>query len=172
MSTPLTDGINALTAYANETTGASDTTLSDAVGRLCEGYGGGRLLASINPQVNQKNCKFNLDDAWLSKYKYFLIDCDIRIVPSSASEWVYFTFNSQTRSSGRYYSVSTELKEAGRFQRTLTAKVDDNKVLLPKIGPDFNCDEYSILPSGNYFNIGLYSYNYGEGTVIKLFGIA
>lgn len=41
MSTPLTDGINALTAYANEVTGASDTTLSDAVGRLCDGYGGG-----------------------------------------------------------------------------------------------------------------------------------
>lgn len=41
MSTPLTDGINALTAYANETTGASDTTLSDAVGRLCDGYSGG-----------------------------------------------------------------------------------------------------------------------------------
>ena len=40
MSTPLTDSINALTAYANETTGASDTTLSDAVGRLCGGYGG------------------------------------------------------------------------------------------------------------------------------------
>ena len=40
MSTPLTDSINALTAYANETTGASDATLSDAVGRLCEGYGG------------------------------------------------------------------------------------------------------------------------------------
>ena len=39
MSTPLTDSINALTAYANETTGASDTTLSDAVGRLCERYG-------------------------------------------------------------------------------------------------------------------------------------
>lgn len=40
MSTPLTDSINTLTTYANETTGASDTTLSDAVGRLCEGYGG------------------------------------------------------------------------------------------------------------------------------------
>ena len=39
MNTPLTDSINALTAYANETTGASDTTLSDAVGRLCDGYG-------------------------------------------------------------------------------------------------------------------------------------
>lgn len=47
MSTPLTDGINALTTYANETTGASDTTLSDAVGRLCEGYGGGSELYPV-----------------------------------------------------------------------------------------------------------------------------
>ena len=172
MSTPLTDSINALTAYANEVTGASDTTLSDAVGRLCEGYGGGELLTSINPQANQKNCKIDLTNTWLSKYKYFLIDCDIRIVPSGASEWVYFTFNSQARPSGRFYVVSTELKEAGRFQRTLTAKVDDNKVLLPKVANDFNYDEYSILSSGNYLNIGLYNYSYGEGTVIKLFGVA
>ena len=41
MSTPLTDSINALTAYANETTGKQDATLSDAVGSLVEGYGGG-----------------------------------------------------------------------------------------------------------------------------------
>lgn len=38
MSTPLTDSINALTRYANEITGASDTTLSDAVGTLAEGF--------------------------------------------------------------------------------------------------------------------------------------
>lgn len=47
MSTPLTDGINALTAYANEVTGAEDTTLSDAVGRLCEGYGGGDIISEM-----------------------------------------------------------------------------------------------------------------------------
>ena len=47
MSTPLTDSINALTAYANETTGASDTTLSDAVGRLCDGYGGGDIISEM-----------------------------------------------------------------------------------------------------------------------------
>lgn len=41
MSTPLTDSINALTAYANEVTGQSDTTLSDAVHTLASGYGGG-----------------------------------------------------------------------------------------------------------------------------------
>ena len=41
MSTPLTDAINALTTYANEITGKSDTTLSAAVESLVDGYGGG-----------------------------------------------------------------------------------------------------------------------------------
>lgn len=40
-TTPLTDAINALTTYANTVTGASDTTLSDAVATLADGYGGG-----------------------------------------------------------------------------------------------------------------------------------
>lgn len=41
MSQPLTDAINALTTYANSITGESDTTLSDAVESLVDGYGGG-----------------------------------------------------------------------------------------------------------------------------------
>lgn len=45
--TPLTDSIEALTAYANQTTGASDTNLSDAVYRLVQGYGGG----GVNPPL-------------------------------------------------------------------------------------------------------------------------
>ena len=40
-TTPLTDAIEALTSYANSVTGASDTTLSDAVATLANGYGGG-----------------------------------------------------------------------------------------------------------------------------------
>ena len=41
MSQPLTDAITALTTYSNTVTGASDTTLSDAVATLAAGYGGG-----------------------------------------------------------------------------------------------------------------------------------
>lgn len=43
---PLTDAITALTTYANSVTGASDTTLSDAVRTLADGYGqsGGETL--------------------------------------------------------------------------------------------------------------------------------
>lgn len=42
-NTPLTDAINALTTYANTVTGKTppDTTLSDAVATLADGYGGG-----------------------------------------------------------------------------------------------------------------------------------
>ena len=42
MSTPLTDRIETLTASANAVTGASDTTLTDAVGTLIAGFGGGK----------------------------------------------------------------------------------------------------------------------------------
>lgn len=50
MSQPLTDAINALTTYANTVTGASDTTLSDAVATLAAGYGqgGNDSLSTIN----------------------------------------------------------------------------------------------------------------------------
>lgn len=39
----LTSRIQALTAYANEVTGESDTTLADAVASLAEGYGSGGI---------------------------------------------------------------------------------------------------------------------------------
>ena len=44
----LTSRIQALTAYANEVTGASDTTLADAVASLANGYGGGSLPSVIS----------------------------------------------------------------------------------------------------------------------------
>ena len=47
MSKPLTDSINALTRYANSVTGASDTTLSEAVATLANGYGGGGSLPNF-----------------------------------------------------------------------------------------------------------------------------
>lgn len=43
MAQPLTDSINALTRYANSVTGQSDTTLSEAVATLANGYGGGGI---------------------------------------------------------------------------------------------------------------------------------
>ena len=74
MTTPLTDGINALTAYANETTGASDTTLSDAVGRLCEGYGGENIVNELVKGSNLlygENIVFDSDIETINHYAFF-----------------------------------------------------------------------------------------------------
>ena len=60
MATPLTDSINALTQYANETTGKQDITLSDAVGSLVEGYGGGGELYPVATDIVTKYLGRNL----------------------------------------------------------------------------------------------------------------
>ena len=66
--TPLTDSIEALTAYANQTTGASDTTLSDAVYTLVQGYGsGGESPFEIEEVVVSENSVTNMSTA----YQYF-----------------------------------------------------------------------------------------------------
>lgn len=62
---PLVEGITALTAYANEVTGASDTTLSDAVESLVAGYGGGSsptTTAVINSDT--KFISFSNSNMW------------------------------------------------------------------------------------------------------------
>ena len=66
MATPLTDSINALTQYANETTGKQDTTLSDAVGSLVEGYGGSGWLPASAELVASADETLNLsaDTSW------------------------------------------------------------------------------------------------------------
>ena len=59
-NTPLTDAINALTRYANETTGASDTTLSDAVGTLVAGYGGGGSIGGLGNMVDVSDSAYEI----------------------------------------------------------------------------------------------------------------
>lgn len=56
MPTPLTDAITALTTYANTVTGASDTTLSDAVATLASGYGGG--TGGLYPLGENRNLNY------------------------------------------------------------------------------------------------------------------
>lgn len=59
-TTPLTDAINALTQYANETTGQSDTTLSDAVGTLVAGYGGGGSMGGLANMVDVSDSTYEI----------------------------------------------------------------------------------------------------------------
>lgn len=72
MSTPLTDSINALTTYANEVTGGSDTTLSDAVHTLASGYGGSSLVEVKHVTHLNANSK-NIQIPFLGYGIYYIV---------------------------------------------------------------------------------------------------
>lgn len=110
MAQPLTDAINALTRYANETTGTSDQTLSDAVRTLCDGYGGGRapfeLLEEIT--VTEATRAVNIDTSgYLQNYQYLMLMADLTL---SKRDYVYTSFNKDTptTSGGAWLGESTE----------------------------------------------------------------
>ncbi len=89
-TTPLTDAINALTTYANETTGASDATLSAAVGTLVAGYGGGGssglvLLETININA-EHTIELTIDFTWFNSYPFVIFVPNLTF---SAGDWLY-----------------------------------------------------------------------------------
>lgn len=93
MTQPLTDAITALTRYANEVTGQSDTNLSDAVWTLCDGYGGGgatpfELLEEIT--LTEAVRAVNYDASKWTDYDLLIISCDVTL---SAEDWVYTAVN-------------------------------------------------------------------------------
>lgn len=92
MSTPLTDAIEALTTYANETTGASDTTLSDAVGTLVDGYGQGGgddflgQLSTYEIEVESDTYSISVSDTytWAPQFVAFIAETP-HVVPASTN---------------------------------------------------------------------------------------
>ena len=96
MAQPLTDSILALTRYANETTGASDTTLSDAVETLVEGYGQGGggddtpLIHVYDVTIEEETTSFSISFTEPLTYDpvvvAFIPDGDI-VLPESSTTW-------------------------------------------------------------------------------------
>lgn len=101
MAQPLTDAINALTRYANEVTGASDQTLSDAVRTLCDGYGGGgsgiQLVDTITVPEDTRSYSFDLTA--YADYDTVIVTEDLEL---SGSDWLYYVVNGSSPSGGQY----------------------------------------------------------------------
>jgi hypothetical protein len=92
MATPLTDSINALTTYANEVTGGSDTNLSDAVHTLASGYGGSATLIT---KTITANGTYSAEDDDADGYS----EVTVNVPSSAASSW--------TKVAETTYQVST-----------------------------------------------------------------
>ena len=154
MSTPLTDSINALTAYANEVTGASDTTLSDAVGRLCEGYGEGSELYPVGTDLVTKYIGRNLSNG----YGLFVLgnfsETTGEIIEGSEAygiSTVYIPINPDYT----YYKTRT-----GRFYKACLYDADYNFIGMSREQNNLSFKEISPFPSNaRYMRIRTHSLN-------------
>ena len=143
MSMPLTDSINALTVYANETTGKQDATLSDAVYTLASGYGGGdsgvktdsgiayieadAMTISINHSLGDKAdfamIRMDYDDASSVPYGCCVTCVYNRLpyanMPNQTKDIIKFTFVYRHPTSGNFlageYQVSASKNTATSF---------------------------------------------------------
>lgn len=122
MSTPLTDRIEALTAQANAVTGASDTTLTDAVGRLIGGYKSGiDVIIEDVPFTDVTGLATYLFDKIggenLTAYLAILTN---PVTPNQHQQMAYMIFEKQTNginagglrivsSGGYYFGISSNL---------------------------------------------------------------
>lgn len=73
----------ALLAYANETTGAGDTTMGDAIRTLCEGYGGGELVF-YEKLIGDGVAYINTGAPYVEGYTYAARLC----IPQTTNSWV------------------------------------------------------------------------------------
>ena len=132
-NTPLTDAINALTTYANETTGQSDTTLSDAVGTLVAGYGGGggggpiSLLDTLTVSADSRT--YNLDLTPYASYDFVFVYGDVTL---SAADWLYFVQNGSSPSGGSYTNQSRADQTGLVYERAKVMGLPNAKHLIPK----------------------------------------
>ena len=167
-NTPLTDAINALTTYANETTGQSDTTLSDAVGTLVAGYGGGggggpiSLLDTLTVSADSRT--YNLDLTPYASYDFVYVYADITL---SAADWLYFVQNGSSPSGGTYTNQSHTDQKGFVYEKF--------KVMgMPNTKHGFPTSSTMQLNETDTTNLYIYTYNSGKkimaGSKFYVFG--
>ena len=167
MPQPLTDAINALTTYSNSVTGASDTTLSDAVATLASGYGGGgsspiTLLETVTVPSDSRT--FNFDMTPYANYDVVIVNEHVEL---SESDWLYYVRNGSAPSAGTYNDGSKQIHtgivfwklKLGGSTRVISACPANNSYSLSNDGQ--NTTNYFIytytaskyIKAGSYFNV-------------------
>ena len=179
MSTPLTDSINALTTYANEVTGGSDTNLSDAVHTLASGYGGSATLIT---KTITANGTYSASDDSADGYS----EVTVNVPSSAASSWTKVAETSYqvstTSTSTIDVATITCSQSIWTAEKIVYVKVRDTEG--KRSGYFYGTDTFIINMSGNKQNIvysdmarwiwryGGYSYSLRQSTATTVYGVA
>lgn len=136
-TTPLTDAINALTTYANETTGASDTDLSSAVATLVAGYGGGGsspTTGSYTPESNILNPTIEIG----TNFDNFLIFCTTGVTSQGVKAF-----------GGAFVQFETDVGTNRIWTTTNNGGTASNGYTEYQVNSKFNRDGTSIKVTNN-----------------------
>lgn len=171
MTQPLTDAINALTRYANEVTGQSDTNLSDAVRTLCDGYGGGGggVLSLIDTiEVSEASRSINVPLQPYQDYDVVVFCIEYEL---SQADWVYVTINTTTPSVPSWQWLGIE-REGWQSNKAMFAIYVNNKnnysgrILTRYLAHTFNDNN----PTNIFLNTYEASVNFNVGSQIRIYG--
>lgn len=164
--TPLTDSIEALTNYANQVTGASDTNLSDAVYTLAQGYGESVILRTITLTEDSYRITCNIPDDAFTKYNALILT--VYIAAGSDVDWFYGYFN------GLNDSVPYGGVRDGNIPcaQVITLKKEENGWRCIMLG-QYNGLVKQPQATGNYMGARCYSSekHFAAGTIAYLIGI-
>lgn len=165
-NTPLTDAINALTTYSNTVTGASDTTLSDAVATLAAGYGGGggglSLLDTITVSA-VNGVRIDIDPTWFTSYTFVMIVPDLTY---SASDWMYVANDAM---SGGQYTGGSWPGLGARFSAIIRTKTSGYSAVWFK--DETGNGITAAYPVTEYLYWHLYASNKTMTGTFKIYGI-
>ena len=159
MSTPLTDSINALTTYANEVTGASDTTLSDAVHTLASGYGGGS--ATLIAKTITENGTYSAEDDDADGYSSVTVN-----VPSSGSSgWTKVcenTYTASTTATGTQALATWSTGHSELWQSDKWVYIRIRDIAGKRAGYFYGSDQFFTTPIVKNGQTGTTGYTFGR----------
>jgi hypothetical protein len=148
MSTPLTDRINALTAQANEKTGAEDVTLTDAVGRLIGGYGILELWKTVTLEEDHTSPSIGNPVYWRSFWgipEQDILDGYIFLVVTSNNDGYLDKTSSYYMGNALYFR--DVLADGKSFINAVIARAPFGN------GASYRSDYYTYANAGTVFNI-------------------
>ena len=172
--TPLTDSIEALTTYANQVTGESDTNLSDAVYTLAQGFGGGGSVkierGTFTPEVDTPYAQYRIPHSLGEAPDFVIVRSNLDATAEATQTYSRIqacygakkSFNVATQGDFAYlcvktrpgYDASTNTTEGGGALTVNAAK--------------FLKQDYFVVPAYNStdYVAGGYTYEYIIGKVV------
>lgn len=161
--------LQALLTAANTKTGESDTTLTDAMQTLVDGYGqsggggGISLLSEITLQSDTR--EYNLDLSSYQNYNFFFVYLDVEL---TTSDWIYYVRNGSSATGGNYDAQDTIHQGICAFQfKPLIANTNVCSGIVHQAS-------FNVSSSVAITNLYIYAYTATRymkvGSKIKIFG--